>query len=330
MVRAQTNLTVDQQDSVVKRAAAYHIAPKRCNTLLCAAVKTRQEYRQLFCAFAGALGLAVSACGAPQNPVATATVGLDRTSAPLGAPLQVSVRFDVAPGLVPFSEDYRVLLHVLSADEELLWTEDHDPPLPTTQWRPGQTVEYTRRIRIPMYPYVGEALIAIGLYSTTSGTRLPLAGQNLGQMSYRVGTLDLRPQPESSFLIYDDGWHPAEFDADGRNDWRWTTGRAALSFRNPMTDAFLVLELEARPDMFEEPQRLALVIGDRTLHEQVLDMDGPLHLKQEITAADLGTEEITRLEIRVDHTFSPASRGGAPEDTRELGVRVFYVYFEAR
>ena len=269
------------------------------------------------------------ACASPQSPVATATIGLDRVRAPLGAPLELNIRFDVAPDLPPLTEDYRVLLHILNSDEELLWTEDHAPSPPTTQWLAGQTVEYTRRMRIPMYPYIGEALIAIGLYSPSSGVRIPLAGQDLGQLSYRVGTLQLEPQPESSFLTYDDGWHPAEFDGDGRNDWRWTTGRAGVSFRNPRSDAFLVLELEARPDMFEVPQRLSLVIADRTIHEQVLDTSGVLYLKQQINASDLGTADITRLEIRVDQTFSPASRGGAPEDMRELGVRVFYAYFEA-
>ena len=270
------------------------------------------------------------ACASPQTPVATVTLGLDRTSVPLGAPLELSVRFDVTPDLDPLTEDYRVLLHVLDTDEELLWTEDHDPPMPTSQWQPGQTVEYTRRVRIPMYPYIGEALIAIGLYSPSSGARVPLAGDDLGQHTYRVGSFRLEPQPESSFLVYDEGWHQAECDGDGRNDWRWTTGRAILSFRNPMSDARFVLKLEGRPDRFETPQRLALVIGDRILHEQLLESSDAFYLEQDIAAADLGTDEVVRLEILVDQTFSPASSGGASEDTRELGVRVFYAYFEPR
>ena len=28
-------------------------------------------------------------------------------------------------------------------DEELMWTDDHEPPTPTSAWKPGQTVEYT-------------------------------------------------------------------------------------------------------------------------------------------------------------------------------------------
>jgi hypothetical protein len=39
-----------------------------------------------------------------------------------------------------------------------MWTDDHTPPVPTTQWKPGQTVEYTRTVFIPIFPYVGDAV----------------------------------------------------------------------------------------------------------------------------------------------------------------------------
>ena len=52
------------------------------------------------------------------------------------------------------------MLHVVDADDELMWTDDHDPPTPTTQWKPGQTIEYTRTVFVPIYPYVGEAGLA--------------------------------------------------------------------------------------------------------------------------------------------------------------------------
>ena len=268
------------------------------------------------------------ACAESQTPIAMATVGLSRSSVPLGAPLELNIRFDIAPEAAPPSGDYRVLVHFLDSNEELLWTEDHDPPVPTSQWTSGQSIEYTRRITVPMYPYIGQSVVAIGLYSPSTGARLPLVGEDLGQQSYRVATLDLEPQPESSFLIYDDGWHPAEFDGDGRNDWRWTTGHAVLTFRNPERAARLVLELEGRPDMFETPQRLSLVIEDRTLYEMVLDTSDIVSVEHDLTAADLGTADAVRLELHVDQTFTPAERGGSPEDTRELGVRVFYAFFE--
>ena len=49
---------------------------------------------------------------------------------------------------------------------------------------------------------------------------------------------------------------------------------------------------------------------------------------ERIAAADLGTEDIVELELRVDRTFTPAAIDDGSHDTRELGVRVYYTYFE--
>ena len=271
-----------------------------------------------------------SACADPPTPLATPTLGLSRTTVPLGGPLEVSIRFDVAPDLGPLTEDYQVLLHFLNADGDLLWAEDHDPPVPTSTWQQGQRVEYARRMTVPMYPYVGEVLVAVGLYSLKTGERLPLAGDDLGQQAYRVASANLVPQPESSFLVYDDGWHRPEFGESWSNEWRWTTGRAVLSLRNPGTDASFAIDLEGRPDMFEGQQTVSLVVDDRVVEEIVLETNERVYVEQFLSAADLGTSEIVNLELHVEPTFVPTEHGVSSEDTRELGVRVFYTFFEPR
>ena len=271
----------------------------------------------------------VFGCTAPQPPVATVTVGVDRAAVPLGAPLNLRFRFDVAPDLgTGLTGDYRVFVHFLDDRGELLWTEDHDPAVPTSEWQPGQSVEYERRVKIPMYPYIGESVIATGLYAPGDGARVPLAGRDLGQTAYRVASILLDPQHESSFVTYAEGWHPSEFSGDGRLQWRWTTGRSVLSFRNPERDAQLILELDGRPDLFDSPQRLSLALGGRVLQELTIDTNDVLYHVEEISAADLGTEDFVELELQVEPTFIPARIDSDSRDTRELGVRVFYTYFE--
>ena len=268
-------------------------------------------------------------CAESRPPVATVTLGVDRAAVPLGAPVNLRFRFDVAPNLgEALAEDYRVFVHFLDDREEVLWTEDHDPPVPTSQWKPGQSVEYERRVKIPMYPYIGESAIAVGLYSAVDGARVPLAGEDLGQTSYRVASIRLEPQHESSFITYGDGWHPSEFSGDGRLQWRWTTDRSVFSFRNPNSDARLVLELDGRPDLFDSPQRLSLVVGDRVLRELEIDTNQMIYLVDEIAAADLGTESFVDLELLVDPTFVPVEINSDARDTRQLGIRVFYTFFE--
>src|SRR4051794_18763563 len=80
---------------------------------------------------------------APAPPVANATVTMSRDKAPLGSPLDVTYKFVVAND-ARFAEDYKVMVHVVDTDGELIFTFDHNPPVPTTQWKPGQTIEYTR------------------------------------------------------------------------------------------------------------------------------------------------------------------------------------------
>ena len=68
-----------------------------------------------------------------------------------------------------------MFVHFLDADDEQMWTDDHDPPTPTTAWKPGQTVEYTRTMFAPVYPYVGQAKIVAGLYDPANGDRVKLS-----------------------------------------------------------------------------------------------------------------------------------------------------------
>ena len=49
-----------------------------------------------------------------------------------------------------------------------------------------------------------------------------------------------------------------------------------------------------------------------------------------ITAAQLGTNEMAELRIEVDRTFTPAKLPTGGTDTRELGLRVYHHFIEAK
>src|SRR5215210_1229194 len=132
-------------------------------------------------------------------PVATASFHINQARVPLGSPVEVTYKFVVARDAPPIRENYRVFVHFLDSDKERMWTDDHDPPIPTTQWKPGQVIEYTKTMFVPVYPYMGPTTVLMGLYSTSSNSRLPLAGENNGQRAYNVGQFDLLPQTENIF-----------------------------------------------------------------------------------------------------------------------------------
>lgn len=269
-----------------------------------------------------------SGCTDPGDPVATVTLGVNRPTVPLGGPIELSFRFVTSPRLEGINEDYRVLVHFLDENQNLMWADDHEPPVPTSAWEPGQTVSYTRHTIVPMYPYIGEAVIAVGLYSAASGERLRLAGEDLGQRAYYATVLSLEPQEGSSFLLYEDGWHNNEFDPSANIQWRWTSERASLSFRNPRADAVLYLQLAGRPDLFPAGQRVTVSIGGEVVHELLLETRGSRFEELELRVAQFGDAETARIDLDVTPTFVPSEVNSGAVDDRRLGVRVFYAFLE--
>ncbi len=263
-------------------------------------------------------------------PVATPSFQVKQSRVPLGSPVEVTYKFVVAKDAPKIDQNYRVFVHFLDADNERMWTDDHDPSIPTTQWRPGQTIEYTRTMFVPVFPYMGPTNVLMGLYSTSANARLPLAGENNGQRAYKVGQIELLPQTENIFVMFKDGWHPAETPPDNAAvEWQWTKKDATLSVRNPKKDVTFYLHLD-HPGLLQEPQTVTVTLGDQTIDTFTIQPKQELIRKPTITAAQLGTADVVDLKISVDKTYIPAVvTGGTNRDPRELGVRVFHAYVQA-
>ena len=79
--------------------------------------------------------LATHATRAAENALLTAGVAAADVDLVLVA---TTTADEVLPNAAPFTENYRVFVHVVDTDDKLMWTDDHDPPIPSTQWKPGQ------------------------------------------------------------------------------------------------------------------------------------------------------------------------------------------------
>lgn len=274
--------------------------------------------------------LAATAAGcsreeASEPPVATPSISLSKDRAAIGSPLRVTYRFQVADNAA-IDGDYSVFVHVIEPDGEKLWQDDHKPEVPTSQWKPGQVVEYTRTIFVPTYPYIGDANIRLGLYDPPSGKRLSLAAQEVSRREYVVGKLNILPQSENIYLIYKEGWHSPEVDpSNAASEWQWTRQVATISFRNPKRDATFYLDADARPDLFTPPQQVTVKVGGQTIGTFAADSKDRVLRTFPITAAQFGTGDVAEIVIEVDRTFVPG-RG----DTRELGIRVFHAFVEPK
>lgn len=261
-------------------------------------------------------------------PVATPSLTLNHDKVPIGSPVKLTYKFVVAPNAT-FNKDYWVFVHVLDPSGEQLWTEDHLPVPPTSTWKPGQTIEYTRTVFVPNYPYIGEASVRLGMYDRESSDRLTLNAQEVSRKEYLVAKFQLQPQSENIFLIYKDGWHPTEVAPDNAtSEWQWTKKTATISFKNPRKDSTFYLEYDARTDLFNPPQQVAMRIGDQPIATFAADSRDRKLLTFPIAAAQFGTGEMSELVLDVDKTFGPGA--GGTGDPRQLGIRVFHAFVEPK
>ena len=280
-----------------------------------------------------ALAVTVAGCGEAEDtspPVANLQVTLSRPKVPLGSPVEVTYKITDLPN-APAIGQRRVFAHCLDADEELMWTDDHDPPTPSTEWKPGQTIEYTRAMFIPAYPYVGAAKIVAGLYAPGTNERLKLSNEDRGDRSYKVVDFELLPQTENIFVIFKDGWHPAEVvtEGAGRTEWQWTKKEATIAFRNPKRDVVLILQVDNPATGPNAAQQVTAQIGDQTIATIPLKGSGASVLKYPVTAAQLGTGDMVEIKFTADKTFVPALEASMKSgDPRELGARFFHVFVQ--
>jgi len=287
-------------------------------------------------AFAAVCLLPVACSKNDKTPaVAVVTFAANKTRVPLGSPVELTYQFTVAPD-AKINGDYRVFVHVVDPDGNVLqWNDDHDPPIPTSKWQPGQKVQYTRTEFVPVFPYVGEVSVEIGLHKDKD--RLPLQGPNPSDhsatsRSYKVATLQLLPEAENIFLNKHSGWNASEYAAENPAlDWQWTQKTAVLTFRNPRKDAWLYLDYDARIDLFaDHPQQVTVYSGDQVVTTLTADSGARKLEKIPITAAQFGSSEQSEIRLVVDRTFVPAKLPAGGKDVRELGIRVYHAFVEVR
>ena len=264
-----------------------------------------------------------------EAPVAAPAVSFNHPKAALGSPVEVTYKFTVAPDAPSYGQR-RVFVHFLDADEEMMWTDDHQPDVPTSKWTPGQTIKYTRTMFVPIFPYVGEATVQVGLYSPKDNRRLTLAGTDAGQRAYNVAKLQLLPQTENVFLFFKDGWHAAEVAPDNSTvEWQWTKKSATIAFRNPRKDAIFYLHADNPGSAFSEPQTVQIVLNGTPVDTFTIVPKQEHVQRTRLTAAQLGTAEMAEVRIEVDKTYVPALLPAAnSRDSRELGIRVFHAFVE--
>jgi hypothetical protein len=289
----------------------------------------RIDVRRILCAALSAALVGTTGCGKNNKDngpaVATPSLTLSKDRVPIGSVVNLTYKFKVEPN-AHFDKSYWVFMHVLDSEGEQMWTDDHVPPTPTTAWQPGQTIEYTRTVFVPNYPYIGEATARLGLYDRDTGQRLTLNGQDAGRHEYVVARFQVLPSSENLAILNKGGWYAAEVDTrNPGSEWQWTGKEAAIEFRNPKKNAVFYLEYDARSDQFTPPQQVTVSVEGKPVAQFPADARNATLKTIPISAADMGDSETVTLTISVDRTFKPG--GGDP---RELGIRVYHAFVDVK
>jgi hypothetical protein len=224
-------------------------------------------------------------------------------------------------------KDLTVYVHFWHGSN-MLFQDDHMPPVPTSQWEPGKEYKYQRRIYIPSFidefdpAFKGEEVLrlSVGLYN-------PYDRSGDSQRQVLATKLKvLPPPPDVPEIVYEKGWHDQEIDPNAPlKKWRWASGEARCIVDNPHRDGLLVIRggvsKEAAPD-----QKVLFKINDMVLDEFIPDettFERSYTLKKEM----LGEKDEFTLTVAVDKTFIPSKVFPQNKDERELGCQISFIYF---
>jgi hypothetical protein len=238
---------------------------------------------------------------------------VNRVRAPLGSAIEVTYTWTCEP-----------TMKKLDQDGYTLFTDDHMPAIPASTWEPDQTYSYRRTVFIPLYPYVGEVEIRVGLEPASTGRgRVALKGDDAGLREFRVGKMELLPQTENIYLVQKEGWHTPETDPDNPSIERtWTKKEAVLSFKNPGKDVIFYFEADTNSKAFAKPPILTVAIGNAGVKIPIESSE--LFMKKiRFKEENLGSEDWVDLKLAMDQSFIPKTLG-INEDDRELGLNVYH------
>lgn len=244
--------------------------------------------------------------------------------------LKVKYKITLSPKFSGLEKDYKMFVHFWrTKNKEMLLQDDHILPNPTTTWKKGDTLSYTREVFIPKFidefdiNYEGHenVRLTIGLYNPDNFKE----SYTLFKKTLSVQSVSLIA-PE---IIYDDGWHQPETNMQIKNpqerNWRWTSKRSVCIIENPKKESTLIIRGAIDKNRIAD-QKVIIKINDQVLEEFIPDQN-LFTKKYTINPETLGTGDDFNLIIETDKTFIPSKLNPEIKDNRELGIQIFFLYF---
>lgn len=276
------------------------------------------------------LGALLPSCGRRNAGEINAIVpsfSANRSKVPLGSAIETTLTWTLEPAAKKPTQDYRAFVHLLDSHNVVLFADSYVPSAPATSWEPGKAYSDHRTMFVPVYPYVGDVKVVMGLEPISGrGGRMALKGEDVGLHAYKVGQLELQPQTENIFLVYKEGWHSPEASAANPSLERtWTKKDALVSFKNPKKDVVIYLEADTNFKAFKQPPVLTLGVAGKAGIKIPIENSEIFLKKIHVKGEHLGSEEWTDLRLSLNESFLPKALG-INQDERELGMMVYHLF----
>lgn len=244
--------------------------------------------------------------------------------------IKMNYEFTATNQFTGLEKEHMVFVHFWrKKHEEMLMGDDHYPIRKVTEWKKRDVIKYSRVIFIPKFldefdiDFEGyeEIELTVGLYIPKVKNSKKILFQKV--INIQAASLNA---PE---VVYDEGWWQVETDLKIKKTeertWRWTTKKAVCIIENPKKESLLILS--GRVDKTQhKDQKVIFKLNEQVLEEFLPEKDA-FEKRYVITPDMMGQEDEFRLTLETDKTFIPANVIQGSKDVRELGIRIYRLYF---
>ena len=216
-------------------------------------------------------------------------------------------------------DNYWIYVHFWDGKAKTMYLlDDHKPPVPFSQWKPGEEISYERILVFPEYveEISGDNFkvdFSVGFVNPETGQKIEVIKKPL---SIKINS-EMLPQK-----IYARGWYNEEADNSGKT-WRWMAKTAICRVENPRKTSLLYIK-GFFPEKYLPDQRIRIFINDHLLGEITQPQFQRLFT---ITPELMGDGDEFILRFEADKSFVPAQVSKGSPDKRELAAAFYQVFF---
>ncbi len=244
--------------------------------------------------------------------------------------IKMDYTFGYTEKFTGLTKNYIVFTHFYRPrTREMLFQDDHSPAVPSRDWKKGTPVKYSRTVFMPQFldeldvDFEGyeEIKLTVGIYDPENpASKIILSEKKLNIQPASIVA------PE---ILYSEGWNNEEADPSISNPehrkWRWSTKQATCIIEKLNKKSYLIVRGRVDKKRFKD-QKVIIKIND-TLLEEFIPEEGLFKKQYTLTPDKLGNESEFKLTIETDKTFIPSEINPEINDSRELGVQIFFLYY---